>query len=270
LQQNFLGIRKSFTMSESAFELIDDVEKSRIEVIDEEKATVREFVPQIILDEVVFGYGDSSKLIFNELSLKINAGETVGILGKSGVGKSTLVDLILGFLKPLEGSIRISGTGPLRAIKTWPGAISYLPQKTFLVPGTIKKNLSLGFQEERFSEEEYLDVLKAVDMVDSLAHPAGILDFILDEDATNISGGQRQRLGIARAILGKPKLLILDESTGSLDKETESKVIIALRELLPESTVLMISHRESVLRLCDRVYKLTPTDSGATITEQLA
>jgi len=270
LQQNFLGIRKSFTMSESAFQLIDDVEKSRIKVMDEEKVAVKEFVPDVDIDGVVFGYSDSSKLIFDKLMLKINAGETVGILGKSGVGKSTLVDLILGFLKPLEGSVMISGTGPLRAIKTWPGAISYLPQKTFLVPGTIKKNLSLGFQEERFQEEEYLDVLRAVDLLDDLDKSAGILDFLLDEDATNVSGGQRQRLGIARAILGKPKLLILDESTSSLDKDTESKVMVALREMLPGSTVLMISHRESVLSLCDRVYKLTPTESGAAITEQLA
>lgn len=270
LQQNMLGVRKSFTMSKLAFELIEEIENSKNELEAEQNSNVEEFMPSILLDGVTFRYGDSNKLVFHKLSLEVHSGEFVGIMGKSGVGKSTLVDLILGFLKPNEGRIDISGVGPLQAVKNWPGAIGYLPQKTFLMSGTVRKNLALGLQEDRYSDQDYLVALEAVDLTDGFDNSKEILNFVLDEDATNISGGQRQRIGLARAILGRPKILVLDESTSSLDKETEQRVLLELRRMLPNSTVLLISHRESALAICDRVYVLSTTGSGATINEKFS
>jgi ABC-type bacteriocin/lantibiotic exporter with double-glycine peptidase domain len=250
LQQNLLGIRKNFSMAKGAFDLIEEIQQNRGEPGVKIAKLAGEFTPSIEIKNVTFSYKNSDKKVFENLDI------TVGIVGRSGIGKSTLVDLILGLLKPEEGTIEISGVNPIMAIRVWPGQISYLPQKTFLLPGTIRKNLALGYEEGSFSDSQYLDALSVVDLAKDLKGDTGLLDFDLSEDATNISGGQRQRIGIARAILGNPKLLVLDEATSSLDGVTEDLVMTSLKKLLPDATLVFITHKKSTLTFCDSVINL--------------
>jgi len=256
LQQNLLGIRKNFSMTKGAFDLIDEIHQNRDEISAKVTQSVGEFTPSIELKNLNFSYKNSGKKVFEDLNFDIYAGRTVGIVGKSGIGKSTLVDLILGLLKPDQGEIKISRVDPMMAIRVWPGQISYLPQKTFLLPGTVRKNLALGYKEGSFSDAQYLNALSVVDLANDLKGDTGLLDFVLTEDATNISGGQRQRIGIARAILGNPKLLVLDEATSSLDATTEETVMLSLRKLLPHATLVFITHKKTTLTFCDSVIDL--------------
>jgi ABC-type bacteriocin/lantibiotic exporter with double-glycine peptidase domain len=256
LQQNLLGIRKNFSMAKGAFDLIDEIHHNRTEPSVEIVQLTGEFTPSIKLKNVTFSYKNSRKKVFENLNIDIHAGSTVGIVGNSGIGKSTLVDLILGLLKPEQGTIKISRVDPMMAIRFWPGRISYLPQKTFLLPGTIRRNLALGYEEGLFSDSQYLDALSVVDLAKDFEKDTSLLDFVLAEDATNISGGQRQRIGIARAILGNPKLLVLDEATSSLDRVTEDLVMTSLKKLLPDATLVFITHKKSTLTFCDSVIDL--------------
>jgi ABC-type bacteriocin/lantibiotic exporter with double-glycine peptidase domain len=256
LQQNMVGIRKTFSMAKGAFDLIDEIHQNKEEHDMKIAQLAGEFTPRIEIKNVTFSYKNSEKKVFENLNINIYAGSTVGIVGKSGIGKSTLVDLILGLLKPEKGTIEISRVDPMMAIRVWPGQISYLPQKTFLLPGTVRKNLALGYEEGSFSDSQYLDALSVVYLAKELKSDTGLLDFVLTEDATNISGGQRQRIGIARAILGSPKLLILDEATSSLDVTTEEIVMLSLKKLLPDATLVFITHKKSTLTFCDSVIDL--------------
>jgi ABC-type multidrug transport system fused ATPase/permease subunit len=177
----------------------------------------------------------------------------VAVVGSTGAGKTTAIDLILGLLEPENGSVLISGMKPQDAIVRWPGAISYVPQDVVISNGTIRENVGLGYKSEFVSEELVWDAIKAAQLesyVNSL--PLGS-DTQVGERGTRMSGGQRQRLGIARALFTKPKLLVLDEATSALDGETEAAISKAIQDLRGSVTVIMIAHRLSTVRNADSI-----------------
>ena len=211
------------------------------------------FKPGIKLENVNFSYPGSSQTLIKNLNFEIKAGDFVAIVGPSGGGKSTLVDIILGIIKPNSGTVAISDLQPLDTYEKWPGAVAYVPQDVFLFDGTVKDNLCLGYNSELIDEVQLEQVLKETKL-DFLfeTHNHGILTQV-GEAGAKLSGGQRQRLGIARALISRPKLLITDEATSALDSETEASLAESLHSLKGSSTIVMIAHRLSSVRLANRV-----------------
>ena len=176
--------------------------------------------------------------------------------GPTGSGKTTLVDLLIGVLQPHSGSVLISGSTPLDSISKWPGAISYVPQTVSLVEGTIRENICMGFSTNQISEQDVLNAIDGASLREFITNAPAGLDTQVGEIGSKISGGERQRIGIARALLTNPKLLILDEATSSLDGETEAEIAAAIQSIKGDVTVVMIAHRLSTVRNADFVLYL--------------
>jgi ABC-type multidrug transport system fused ATPase/permease subunit len=258
LQQSALQIRNSIGAAEPAFELIneigagavrDSIQPSR--EIDGEK-----FSASVDINQISFRYPDADSETLSEITLRIQPGEMIAFVGPSGAGKTTLVDLILGVLKPDEGTIRVSGLDPIDAIAKWPGEIGYVPQDVVIVNGTIKENIVMGFHPDSISDSEVFDALEVAHLRDFVEALPDKLNTEVGERGTKLSGGQRQRLGIARAMLTKPKLLVLDEATSSLDGETEAAISESIKALAGKITVAIIAHRLSTVRDANKVIYL--------------
>jgi ABC-type multidrug transport system fused ATPase/permease subunit len=215
-----------------------------------------DFIAKVKLEGVTFKYEQSGVELLKSINCEIFPGEIIALVGPSGSGKSTLIDILLGIFPPDAGKVLISGLDPLDAFRKWPGAVAYVPQETCVIMGTIKENLALGLNELNFTEEKYWGALgkaKLEDFVRSL--PEG-LNTIINDQGNNLSGGQRQRLGIARALLTNPQILILDEATSALDVETEFAISEVIQSLGGNTTVLTIAHRLSSIRSSNRLIYL--------------
>jgi ABC-type multidrug transport system fused ATPase/permease subunit len=185
--------------------------------------------------------------------MHIKPGNFVAIVGPSGAGKTTLIDLLLGVLVPDAGTISISGVTPSEAVKKWRGAISYVPQDIALSNGTIRENVILGYPSISATDELVMAALRIAQLERFVRDSEAGLETFVGERGSRLSGGQRQRLGIARAMLTKPRLLVLDEATSSLDGETEADISLAINALRGSTTILMIAHRLSTVREADLV-----------------
>ena len=250
LQQAAIQIKSSLGSAIPTLELIESLEGHlpQPEHTNPCIFSYPDFKPQISISNLTFSYPGSVSKTIKSASLEIPPGTSVAFVGPSGAGKTTLIDLLLGLLEPESGNVRISSLDPIQAIKKWPGAISYVPQDVMIINGTIRENIILGFPDEYHREAEIIRALKIAqlwDFVESL--PEG-LDTFVGERGSKMSGGQRQRLGIARALFTNPKLLILDEATSSLDGVTELGITEAIEALSGEVTVVIIAHRLTTVR----------------------
>jgi len=255
IQQGSIQIRGSLGAAMPTLDLIKMLGDSpMIENIDDALNILHAgFKASISLSNVTLTYPDSSSPAISEINLVIEPGTSVAIVGKSGAGKTTIIDTVLGVLSPDSGHVLISNLPPIEAIAKWPGAISYVPQDVVIAAGTIRENVALGYPNEVATNELVLKALKVAHLdvfVQSL--PNGI-DTEVGERGAKISGGQRQRLGIARAMFTHPHLLVLDEATSALDGETEANISDAIHELRGSTTVVMIAHRLSTVRNADLV-----------------
>lgn len=221
------------------------------------------FVGSVEIKEVSFSYPDTSKDAVSNISLEIPHGSTVAFVGPSGAGKTTLIDLILGLLEPKMGTVKISGINPVEAIQKWPGAISYVPQDVMIVSGSILENIALGYSKNDQIEQLAIEALRISQLEKYVDSKEMYLDSEVGERGSKMSGGQRQRLGIARALYTKPKLLVLDEATSALDGQTESDLSDAIAKLRGNVTVLMIAHRLSTVRMADIIVYI---DEGRVIS----
>lgn len=249
LQQSAISIKNGIGSAIPTLALIDSLEgvQSAPDVEDTLDCIHDGFLPEISVDSVMLSYPNSEKPALVNVSFLVKEGESLAIVGPSGAGKTSIVDVLLGVLKSNSGSVLISGESPLGAISKWPGAVSYVPQNVTISNGTFRENVALGFPPEVASDEL---VWKALEIA-QLAHfvkelPRG-LDTPVGERGTKLSGGQRQRLGIARAMFTNPKLLVLDEATSSLDGVTEAGISEAINALHGKVTVVMIAHRLSTV-----------------------
>jgi ABC-type multidrug transport system fused ATPase/permease subunit len=255
IQQVALNLKASTAMATPAFDLIDQLKN--VEPIsgsmEWDKPNYEDFISSISVKDLSFRYPGSSKNAIDSLNLSIPEGSLTAIVGPSGSGKTTLVDLLLGILEPKFGSVLISGFEPQVAISKWPGSISYVPQNTVTVNGTIEENVLLGYKINPKYEQYVDDALEAAELTDFIKNlPLGKKTAV-GEKGTKLSGGQRQRIGIARALFTKPKVLVLDEATSSLDSITESKISHAIQELKGAVTVIVIAHRLSTVKFADQV-----------------
>ena len=255
LQQASLAIKGSLAQAKPTLELMSSLEGVELSSPSEQSPDVSHlgFIPTIEVKDLFFRYPNSEFAALDGQNFSITSGSSVAVVGSTGAGKTTAVDVILGLLEPEDGSVMISGMKPLDAIVRWPGAVSYVPQDVVISNGSIRDNVGLGYKPEFVSEELVWDAIKAAQLeiyVNSL--PLG-LDTQVGERGTRMSGGQRQRLGIARALFTKPKLLVLDEATSALDGETEAAISKAIQDLRGSVTVIMIAHRLSTVRNADSV-----------------
>lgn len=213
----------------------------------------KEFDPHVELDDVWLTYPGASRAALSGVSLHVPPGQSLALVGPSGAGKTSVVDVILGVLEPDEGYVGVSGVPPERAVSQWPGAVAYVPQEIVLVEGTIRENVTLGLPPDAVPDNLVQDALgRAHFNLSDLTHSEG-LDTRIGEGGERLSGGQRQRLGLARAFLTHPKLIVLDEATSSLDAETEFLIGEALRELHGTVTLIVIAHRLSTVKDSDQV-----------------
>jgi ABC-type multidrug transport system fused ATPase/permease subunit len=214
-------------------------------------------MPTVQIRSLSFSYPDKDGEVLSGVNLDLGSGEFLAVVGKSGAGKSTLVDALLGLVVPQYGSVLISNVEPKECLINWPGAIAYVPQETHIINGSLRSNVCLGFKEGEFKDSEILEAIQSAQLNDFLIGLSNGLETVVGEYGIGLSGGQRQRLGIARALLTKPKLIILDEATSSLDAQTESEINQAIYNLKGSVTVVLIAHRLSSARNADKVAYLS-------------
>ena len=232
------------------------------------------FRKEVKLKEIAYSYPGTSKPAINQLSLTFNKGQSIALIGKSGAGKTTLVDIILGLLQPQSGDIIVDGKSiysdkssindpnfcqdrtRLNKLRAWQNLIGYIPQSIFLMDDTIEKNIAFGVPDRLIDSTKIKQAIKAAQLEELVEQmPQGIKTTV-GERGLRLSGGQRQRIGIARALYHEREILVLDEATSALDNETEKLVSEAINSLVGTKTLIIIAHRLTTVENCDRIYLL--------------
>ena len=259
LQQGLITIKSGLGTARPTLELIEALGDAPMNVNIDDKVDLIHagFISEIVVQSISLTYPNKSEPAISEVTLKIPPGTSIAFVGPSGAGKTTMIDILLGVLNPDLGTVLISGLSPTLAVAKWPGAVSYVPQDVAIVAGTIRENISLGYPIKEATDELVMTALKVAHLDKFvLGLPEG-MDTQVGERGANISGGQRQRLGIARAMFTQPHLLVLDEATSSLDGETEASISEAIHALRGSTTVVIIAHRLSTVRNADKVVYLS-------------
>jgi len=253
IQQGSIQIRNSLGLATPTLDLLVQLKGSPVLQPTEDLLDVfhEGFVGVVKVSNVTLKYEDSEKLALSGIDLNISEGKIYAVVGPTGAGKTSLVDVILGVIAPTEGSITISGLEPKNAIEEWPGAIAYVPQEIAIVNASVRENIGLGYPSFLVTDEHARSALRTAHLFDFVENLPSGLDSILGERGRKISGGQRQRLGIARAMFTKPLLLVLDEATSSLDGKTEADIAEAISKLRGSTTIIVIAHRLSTIRTAD-------------------
>jgi ABC-type bacteriocin/lantibiotic exporter with double-glycine peptidase domain len=267
IQQSLLSIQSSAGTSEKTWILLNKLGKHSFD--DAKNFTIlnfdhANFQGEIDLKDVEYSHPGNSSFNLSINELHIRTGELVAIVGSSGSGKSTLADLILGILEPDNGRILINGQRPADAVEAYPGSVAYVPQRVFIAEASVRDNVTLGFKQQEINDQQILSVLSDVHLIEWLNQLEDSLDSNVGESGYSMSGGQQQRLGIARALYSKPKLIFMDEATSALDGETETYISETVSRLKGKVTVLMIAHRLSTVRNADRVIYMS---NGKIISE---
>ena len=213
------------------------------------------FQHNIKFKDVSFNYV-KGKSVLEDINISINKHECIGIVGNSGSGKSTLVDLILGLIQPSKGEIRVDNKTFNLDNKFWKKNFGYVPQNIFLSDDTIKNNICLGLNEKEIDIKSVNNAIKLSSLKNFIANLENNIDSFVGERGIKISGGQKQRLGIARALYTNPDILVFDEATSSLDEKTENEIINSIYELKRNKTLIIISHKTNTLKKCDKIIKI--------------
>jgi ABC-type multidrug transport system, ATPase and permease components len=247
IMQSIKGLQASVDMLNNELEYYENNKKENFKNTFNEKISLNK---NIKFKNVYFSY-DQKKEILKDFSFEINKSEIIGIYGKSGFGKSTLVDLLTGLLTPNKGEILIDEKFKLNQnnIPEWQKKIGYVSQNIFLFDTTLRQNIAFGVKEELIDDNKIFDVLKYAELYDFVSKLDKKLDTQVGEKGIKFSGGQVQRMGIARELYRDPELLILDEATNSLDKQTENLILESIKDLKKSTTIIIISHKESTLKI---------------------
>ena len=255
LQSSAIQVRISGGAAKPTLDLIDSLSSVNLQNhnINKFKWSHDDFSPEVKISELNFSYQENLPKTLDHISLLIQPGELVAITGASGAGKTTLIDCIIGAFKTKPGSVLISGLDPLDAINKWPGAIGYVPQEVVILNATVRENVVFGYAENEVPENLVEEALRKAHLFEHVSGLSEGINSYVGDRGTKLSGGQRQRLGIARALVSKPKLLILDEATSSLDGKSEADISDSINEFRGEVTTLIIAHRLSTIRNADKV-----------------
>lgn len=234
-----------------------NLESFHIEKIKSNKKDKIKVINEINVNNISYKYPGRDNFIFKNLNIRIKKGDIIGIKGESGSGKSTFIDLILGLLQPSSGDIYINNLDIQHIKNNYWSKVSTVSQQINLIHGTLKENLTFG--DLSINDQDIYNIIKKVNLSQMLSNFTNGLDEVIYENSSNISGGQKQRIAIARALLRKPQLLILDEATSSLDESNEIQFINVIKEIKlknPSLTVLIVSHTKAILEIADFVYNI--------------
>ena len=211
---------------------------------------------KIVLKDIVYKYPNSEALIFDHAQMEIPIGKSVGIVGTSGAGKTTVVDILLGLLKLQKGEIFADGVPVKEHYQSFLKNVGYIPQTIFMIDSTIRKNVAFGYADEDIEDEMVWRALREAQLDEFVRGLPQGLDTGIGERGIRISGGQRQRIGIARALFEDPEVLVLDEATSALDNETEAAIMDSINRLHGRKTLIIIAHRLQTIEKCDMVYRV--------------
>jgi ATP-binding cassette, subfamily B, bacterial PglK len=214
------------------------------------------FRDRIILEDVVYHYPNTASKSLDQVSLVIKKGESIGLIGKSGAGKTTLVDVILGLLTPQDGDIKVDNASIYNDLRAWQNLIGYVPQSIFLIDDTLERNIAFGIHDQLIDHQRLDGAIVAAQLEELVEQLPNGLNTMVGERGVLLSGGQRQRVGIARALYHEREILVFDEATAALDNETEGLVTEAIKSLIGIKTMIIIAHRLSTIEHCDRIYQL--------------
>lgn len=252
--------------------LLDLTGDDLAEFMNEKKQTIS-FLKKVELKEVTYSYPGTSKPAIDRVSFSLNKGQSIALIGKSGAGKTTLVDVILGLLQPESGDIIVDGQSiydnfnsldssswqnliSFSRLRAWQNLIGYIPQSIFLIDDTIERNIAFGVADRLIDRARVERAIKAAQLEELVEQMPEGIKTVVGERGIRLSGGQRQRIGIARALYHEREILVLDEATSALDNETEKLISEAIRSLAGTKTLIIIAHRLSTVEHCDRVYLL--------------
>ena len=211
---------------------------------------------KIELDHISFHYPDSDKYIFRDAHMVVPRGKSVGIIGASGAGKSTIVDVLLGLLQVQEGEITCDGINIFKNYESWLAQVGYIPQSIYLIDESIRDNIAFGIDADRIDDKRIWEVLEEAQLKEFVEELPQGLDTTIGDRGVRLSGGQRQRIGIARALYNDPEILVFDEATSALDNETEAAVMEAVNSFHGKKTMIIIAHRLNTIEKCDIIYKV--------------
>lgn len=211
---------------------------------------------QIELDHISFHYPDSDKNIFEDAHMIVPKGKSVGIIGTSGAGKSTIVDILLGLLHAQTGTITCDGVDIFKNYESWLAQIGYIPQSIYLIDESIRDNIAFGIDADTIDEKRIWEVLEEAQLKEFVEELPEGLDTTIGDRGVRLSGGQRQRIGIARALYNDPEILVFDEATSALDNDTEAAVMEAVNSFHGRKTMIIIAHRLNTIEKCDMIYKV--------------
>lgn len=227
-------------------------------IIDNEIPTgkINTFTEAIVLKDVCYHYPNVDKDVLHEAYMEIKIGQSVGVKGRSGAGKTTAIDILMGLLKPQNGCVMVDGLDIREDMGGWHKLISYVPQTIYLIEDSIRANVAFGVPESEIDDNEVWRALREAQLDDFVRSLPGGLDNNIGERGVRISGGQRQRLGIARALYTNPQVLVFDEATAALDQETERAIIESINALHGKKTMIIIAHRLTTIEDCDVIYQV--------------
>lgn len=250
IQQGALQMRSSLGHAKPTLALINNLKFVKQLEVFQPTNLPDEFVPALKIKNLNYSYPSAGSKAISDVSLEIIPGEFLAIVGPSGAGKTTLVDVTLGALKSSAGIVEISGLEPLKAFSKWPGKVAYVPQEIYLSKSTILENILADRPLNKEDLKHALEVAQLTDFLNSLEKG---VNTSMQESGTNVSGGQKQRIGIARAVYSRPEILVLDEATSALDNTTQQALSKALDSLKSTTTIIVIAHRLATIKGASKI-----------------
>ena len=252
------NIMYSISSLDLIYKDLKEIENVQAADIDKKESNAAKWVlnKEIEIRNITYHYPDSDSEVLKKVNLSIHKGETVALIGSSGAGKTTLADILLGLLEPVEGAIFVDGKNIFDHMNEWHGLLGYIPQTIYLSDDTIRNNVAFGIYEDEIDDQAVEAALKKAQLYEFVKTlPEGVNTFVGDK-GVRLSGGQRQRIGIARALYYDPEVLVLDEATSALDNETEQAVMEAIDGLKGIKTMVIIAHRLTTIQNADHIYEI--------------
>lgn len=259
-----------YAVHENISDVREVIEEQEKEKKDYTNLTVKEgFESELQVNNVYWKYEQGKDYVLKDLSLSIKKGQSVGLVGQSGAGKTTLADLLLGILKPQRGKVQVDGVDISLIPDVWKSIIGYVPQSIYLTEQTIRENIAFGIEKNEIDDGKVWQALQQAQLKEVIQQlPCG-LDTFIGERGIKLSGGQRQRIAIARALYENPEIIIFDEATAALDNETEKAVMESLEALQGEKTLIIIAHRLTTIKNCDVIFEIADGKAVVRTYEEL-